>query len=373
MEQVKLWLTNEDGAVEPLPAREHIEYEEVLEEMLATRPDMLGDDVALVGRQLRTDGGSLDLLGIDQDGKLVVYELKRGVTPRVALSQAIDYASWLDSLDYDELDRRISEHRPKSIKRDFDSFDEWYADRFVDDPKQWLRPTRIVLVGLGVESGTERMAQWLSERGLDIEAIAFHAFDHDGRTVLARHVEVSSEDAERTWSTAASRRDPYVRAVEFGAEEVLRTAVKILEACFTETEEAKSEHDTHAFKNGFNFVLPPTDDRDFQRYPSYVGAFVRTTSEGMLNIYVRPTALVACPNESEALREEARKHSAPIRQNEQMGTEIGVDASQLELLAPALKVFVKAVIAAWQCDWDEWNAGSSAQETASADYERIEI
>ena len=365
MEQVKLWVTDARGVVEPLRVRDHIEYEDLLEDMVAARPEMLGDDVVLVARQLRTDDGQLDLLGIDQDGKLVVYELKRGVTPRDAVSQAIDYASWLDSIDYDELDRRISDHRPKGIEREFDSFDEWYADRFVDDPRQWLRPTRIVLVGLGVESGAERMAQWLSQRGVDIEAIGFHAFEHMGSTVLARHVEVSSDDAERASSTTVSRRDPYIRAAEFGSADLLRSAVEVVEACFTGAEEAKAEYGTHAFKNGFNFVLPPTDDRRSQRYPSYVGVFVRTTSDGMINVYIRPAALSACPDESEAMRAEAEQHGAQIRQNEQMGLEIGLNEGQLVPLEPRLKIFVNAVIAAWQRDWDEWNAGSPAQDPAT--------
>ena len=363
MEQVKLWITNEDRSVVPLSIRDHIEYEQRLEDMLVARPDMLGDGVTLVGRQMRTAGGPLDLLGIDEDGKLVVYELKRGKTPREALTQAIDYASWLDTLEYQELARLISDHEPKDVEREFGDFDDWYTDHFDEDQVERLRPTRIVQVGLGLDSDTERMAQWLSDKGVDIQAINFLAYADNGRTILARQVEVTSDDAERT-SAKPSSRNPYHRAAEFGAEEVLRTAYQIVDSCFAGTF-AGTERKTHNHKNGFNFALPPTDDREFRRFPGFIGVFVRTGSEGQINLFARPAALAACPEECEAFREEARRCGASIRQNAQMGIEIGVDASQLESLKPKLKVFANATIAAWQRAWDEWNTGSSADEPAA--------
>ena len=39
---------------------------------------MLMPGLQLVGRQLTTANGSLDLLGIDSEGRLVVFELKPG-------------------------------------------------------------------------------------------------------------------------------------------------------------------------------------------------------------------------------------------------------------------------------------------------------
>ena len=277
--------------------------------MLVTRPDMLGDSVTLIGRQLKTAGGPLDLLGVDQDGKLVVYELKRGDTPREAMTQAIDYASWLDTLGYDELDRRISDHAPSGLVRDVDDFDNWYSDQFAEDQVQNLRPTRIVLVGLGIESSAERMAQWLSQKGVDLEVIAFHAFQHEGRTVLARQVEVSSDDEGRIAATAPPHADPFNRAAEFDAESVMRSGYEFVDSCFVAT-----PYRVHTFKNGFNFALPSTDDRRIQRYPGYVGVFVRTESTGMINVVIRPDAVKVCHEGSEKSEEDAKSYGAQVFQ-----------------------------------------------------------
>ena len=365
MEQVKLWITEEGGSVSPLPIRERIEYEHLLEEMLVGRPDMLGDGVTLVGRQLMTSGGPLDLLGVDQDGKLVVFELKRGSMPRETLTQAIDYASWLDSLEFDELARRISSHQPVGVERDFDDFDDWYAEQFAEDQAQQLRPTRIVVVGLGIEPGAERMAHWLADKGVDIEAVTFHAFEHDARTVLARQVEVSSEDVAPSKNRSAQPRpDPLRRAAEFQAAEAYRSAHQLVASCF-----AGSPYAVHTFKNGVNFALPPADDRRIQRYPAYVGVFVRTESSGMINVVIRPAASASCPEESAKLRADAQRLGAQVGQS---GNDpgrtiwIGVDVSHLEAIESCIVEFTRSAIAAWERSWNAWNAGD-AQDDAVID------
>jgi hypothetical protein len=53
----------------------------------------LGMDVLLIGRQVRTDRGIVDLLGLDRDGNTVIIELKRYDSPREIVAQAISYRS----------------------------------------------------------------------------------------------------------------------------------------------------------------------------------------------------------------------------------------------------------------------------------------
>lgn len=46
----------------------------------------------MIGRQVRTThGGYIDLLALNQDGQLIVIELKRELTPREVVAQALDY------------------------------------------------------------------------------------------------------------------------------------------------------------------------------------------------------------------------------------------------------------------------------------------
>ena len=66
-----------------------------LEEFLERDPSLLGQKLLIIGRQLQTSHGKfIDLLGIDDEGRLHVLELKRDRTPRDAVAQTLDYGSW---------------------------------------------------------------------------------------------------------------------------------------------------------------------------------------------------------------------------------------------------------------------------------------
>jgi len=190
LEDIKLWKLN-GTKTEPLSSNDQLESEGLLEDTLVGNPDLLIDGVTLVGRQTPTEGGPLDLLGVDPDGKLVVFELKRGTLSRDAVAQVIDYASDLDTMDLNDLADHISE---KSGAHDIDkieNFQEWYSESFGE--LESLKPLRMFLVGLGADDRTERMVRFLAQNsGMDISLLTFHAFNYNGTTILAKQVEVEA-------------------------------------------------------------------------------------------------------------------------------------------------------------------------------------
>ena len=64
-----------------------------LEPWLASNPSIIGDDICVIGHQVSSKSGPIDLLGVDRGGNTVIIELKRNKLPRECLAQAIDYAS----------------------------------------------------------------------------------------------------------------------------------------------------------------------------------------------------------------------------------------------------------------------------------------
>src|ERR1035437_8327898 len=98
--EMKIWQVSDKNAlelIEDVPFGLH-HLEKDLESWLESNPEILGDDLLVVARQYNIPGvGVLDLLCIDFDGVPVIVELKRDATPRQAIAQALDYASWLDS------------------------------------------------------------------------------------------------------------------------------------------------------------------------------------------------------------------------------------------------------------------------------------
>lgn len=195
--ELKLWSINGTGAVEPVSQLAQMTTELEFENLLVANPDMLEPDLQLVGRQTPVAGGWLDLLAVDGDGRLVVYELKRGQLARDAVTQILDYASALDAMTGADLARHVAERSGTAGVKPIGDFEQWYADRFGGDDLSRLFPPRMVLIGLGVDAAAERIARFVSAGPVDLSLITFHGFQRDGETLLARQIDVSADDPER--------------------------------------------------------------------------------------------------------------------------------------------------------------------------------
>ncbi len=209
-EELCIWAVDGSGTVAPLSPLKQMQTELGLEELLVRNPEMLEPGLRLVGRQTPTQTGWLDLLAVDADGRLVVYELKRGMLAREAVTQVLDYASDLDAMSTGDLAKHISERSGNDGIEQIDDFEQWYADNFGGDDLSRLLPPRMVLVGLGVDAVAERMARFISAGPVDISVVTFHGFQREGERLLARQLEVESGRTEiirkRPSATTAEKR-----------------------------------------------------------------------------------------------------------------------------------------------------------------------
>lgn len=165
-----------------------------LESWIASNPAIVGPDLVIIGRQVPTKSGSLDLLAVDGAGNTVVIELKRDVLPREALAQAIDYASDVADWSID----KISEMCVKYTER---SLDDLLNDSFPDTNLETINineTQRIVLVGFSIESSLERMINWLSNNyNVGINAVLLtYTRTQSGDELLIR-ASIISEEVEQ--------------------------------------------------------------------------------------------------------------------------------------------------------------------------------
>ena len=197
--------TNKDAR--RLEETDRAETEASLEDVFVRNPSLLTPGLVLVGRQLPTSSGKLDLLGVDSDGRLVVFELKRGTLTREAVAQVVDYASWLDSLNDADLWTCITKHSGQRGIDAIENFEAWYDDHDNWDSLEALRPVRIALVGLGADESARRMADWLVAKGAEIDLLTFLGYRHEERLLLARQL-AGSDEARRQekQERSASRR-----------------------------------------------------------------------------------------------------------------------------------------------------------------------
>lgn len=222
MKQIALWLVDDDGGDFPraVPVEEvaDADTERRLEDLLVAAPKPLLDDTTIVARQVQTAGGPLDLVGIDMDGRLVVFELKRGTLTRKAVAQILDYASDLAEKDEAELARLIEDYSGRGGTDKIDDFAGWYSSEYPDADRIIGIVPRMVIVGLGADESATRIVNHLARAGIDITLLTFHAFRHEGKLVLARQVE-SIAPRHRMPSQGQSR-EANLRALEQAAEEL---------------------------------------------------------------------------------------------------------------------------------------------------------
>ena len=162
-----------------------------LEQWIKSNPQILGEDIVIIGEQVPTNSGPLDFLGIDNNGNTVIVELKRNKLPREALAQAIDYASDIASWDVDRF-REICQKYTSQNLEDLlqERFQNVTIEEFAINQSQ-----RLLLVGTAVEESLGRMIEWLSDSyNLGINAVVLnYAKTKGGDAILSRMVIIPEE------------------------------------------------------------------------------------------------------------------------------------------------------------------------------------
>jgi hypothetical protein len=158
--QIRSWQII-DGKPQPVASSLAAEgrYEKLdLETWIAADSDLIASDLMIIGRQVMTESGPLDLLAVDRDGNIVICELKRAQLPRDALVQAIDYASDVATWSVERLSEICAQYGKKPLLTAF-------AERFPDVDLEAItinESQRIILVGFEMGPALERMLSWLA-------------------------------------------------------------------------------------------------------------------------------------------------------------------------------------------------------------------
>lgn len=175
-----------------------IDVEKALENWIETHPEMLEPGLLVLARQLETAGGLLDLLCLDESGRLVVVELKRDSAYRDALAQVLDYTACIAGLSYDDLKNAVDHNRSK--RGASGSLDELLRKQLGDAAAEWTPDSsdpRIVLVGAGADPSLRRIVDYLTSRyDVPVNGVFFDVYRaSSGSMVLVRSAVVADEQA----------------------------------------------------------------------------------------------------------------------------------------------------------------------------------
>jgi hypothetical protein len=161
---------------------------EDLQRLLRDQVEIISPDTLIIAEEFSEWDDSrrrIDLLGVDKNANLVVFELKRTEDGGHMELQALRYAAMVSTMT---LDRAIEVYSDYLSKRgsggdaeqsllEFLEWDDASRDRFAQD-------VRIVLVSAEFSKELTTSVLWLNDYGLDIRCVRIKPYNDNGRTLV---------------------------------------------------------------------------------------------------------------------------------------------------------------------------------------------
>ncbi len=176
-----------------LREREH------LQEWVLANPDIVSPGLLVISSEYdrwlpaaatsstRAVRDRLDVLGLEDDGRLVVIELKRDRAADTVEMQAIKYAAMVAQFTPDQLARTFADHLTRrgepipadEAKQRLQDHVEGSLDSKI------LRQPRIVLIAGEFLDTTMTTAVWLTQMGVEVELIRYQAYRTSAEIVIS--------------------------------------------------------------------------------------------------------------------------------------------------------------------------------------------
>ncbi len=135
-----------------------------IQEWVSKNPGILGDDLLIISKEFRDfdlTNERLDLLAVDQDGRLVIIELKRDDSGADAHWQAIKYASYFTKTTEEQIVDLAASYRCETKEKAFDRLLE-HLD--ADDLSALNNDQRIILASHRFAPEVTSAALWLNHK-----------------------------------------------------------------------------------------------------------------------------------------------------------------------------------------------------------------
>jgi len=201
--ELKLWSIENE---QPSPvSQQKLDLESRLEKWIRDDVGLVSDDLFLIGQQVPTSyGGSIDLLAIDPVGNLVILELKRDKTPRDIVAQILDYASWVEKLNHEDVEEIAN------LFLEGKTLDQAFQEKFETELPEVLNERhRMYIVASSLDSATERIVKYLSEtHDVDINAATFAYFKTAEGEFIGRSLLLDEEQVQVRAESKSKRKPP---------------------------------------------------------------------------------------------------------------------------------------------------------------------
>jgi hypothetical protein len=271
--EVRLWSVNGSKLTE-LPKKSFAEAhkEQDLERWVEQNPSLLGRDLSIIGRQIHVpEVGPLDLLAVDENGRLVVIEFKRKQTTRDTIAQILDYASALRLMSLEEI-------------RALPNVSTSEMDDVVDsDPA-------MILVAAEADEAAERIVDYLASKAqLLIEVVTFtYAALAGGEEIIARSI--LTPDPPLAGSSKPTTKVTTEQLLQIADQSALLPLVQQLDA-LSALGLSVERFSTSGGKMRY-WVKLSGDGGWRVLFGIYIGSEKHSTPEGSLDVWIRPETVM---------------------------------------------------------------------------------
>lgn len=175
---------------------EETNREAYLEDLLKNNPEYFFEkgNILILGSQVSTNLNKfIDLLGIDKNGNSVAIELKRGKTPRDTIAQLLEYASFVENLDYYQLNEIFQSYSGE--ENTLENYHQQYFQGGTDEKVSFNKSTKLVIVAQEISKEIRQTAIFLRKKGIDIFCMEFKYFENkDGEKIISSDFVVGDEE-----------------------------------------------------------------------------------------------------------------------------------------------------------------------------------
>ena len=205
---MKIHAIDESGKVSSNFRKIPVSKEEEMEDFIENNPDILQKDLMIIGRQVDTDEGkTLDLMGLDNEGNVVIIELKKDLTPRDVIAQVLDYAVWAEDLTVEDLNT--------IAKRKHLTTNNYLWEKFQDQSDttvpEFNQTQTLYVVGEEIDLSTKKKAEYLRKKGIDIYCIQLNFHEKDGNKIAITEEIVGEKNAPVRSSVIPSSEEDHLK------------------------------------------------------------------------------------------------------------------------------------------------------------------
>jgi hypothetical protein len=174
--------------------------EKTIEDWLAVRPDLLFPrERILVIAQSIAGQGMADILALDGQGNLVVVEIKRDWSDRVAVAQLLSYAADLRRVTYERLNAEAQRYAKWSGGELIAQFRTFIDDATFPSKKLALQQ-RIFVVAPSSDAELRKIVEWLQDYKVPIQFVPFSLIADDDGSL--RFMSIEGIEADEAFLTS---------------------------------------------------------------------------------------------------------------------------------------------------------------------------